>query len=162
MSLIVYAETPAQRTHQVVHVQDAAVLVWVLLWVWAGLWLHDHQDAVGSLAFWLALLVAAAPIAVVLVRYVPRRVRWVRRATAGAGLRRSAADLDLFALRALVHRPLRELAKVSPDPAAAYRSGDPALVMALANLELRALGLTTQPPAPGRAGQGASTGRKAE
>ena len=220
MRPILYAETPARRTRQLV--VDAVVLVWVLLWVRAGLWLHDlvlrlqapgrslegaggglagslgdasrrvddvplagralaapldaasgagsalaeagraQQDAVGSLALWLALLVAAAPIIAVLVRYLPERVRWVQRATAAAQLRGSAVDLDLFALRALVHRPLRELTRIGPDPAAAYRSGEPEVVAALARLELQALGLRGQPPALSRAGQGASTGRSAE
>jgi hypothetical protein len=57
------------------------------------------------------------------------------------------ADLELFALRALANRPLRELYRVTPDPAGALRAGDYA---GLAALELRSLGLRAEPPRPGR------------
>jgi hypothetical protein len=53
------------------------------------------------------------------------------------------ADLELFAIRAVANRPLRELRRVSADPAGALRAGEH---HALADLELRALGLRARPP----------------
>jgi hypothetical protein len=68
-------------------------------------------------------------------------VRFARRATAGRRLVDSAADLDLFALRALAHQPLHRLAAVSDDPARAWRDRDRDVVVRLAALELRDAGL---------------------
>ncbi len=101
-------------------------------------------EAVQTLAFWLGLTVAAVPILIMVAVYVPLRVRFIRRATAGRRFVDSAADLDLFALRAMSNQPLHRLAKISDDPARAWRDGDPAVVRALAALELRDVGL----PAP--------------
>ncbi len=97
-----------------------------------------QQDVVHQLALWLAVLVAAVPIVALLLAYLPGRWRWIREATAAARLRLDAADLGLFALRAVAGRPLRELRRVSSDPAGALAAGD---YDALAALELRALGL---------------------
>ena len=61
---------------------------------------------------------ALIPILIALAVYVPPRVRFVRRAAAGQRFLDSAADLDLFALRAMTNQPLHVLARISPDPAA--------------------------------------------
>jgi hypothetical protein len=98
-------------------------------------------DAVDSLAFWLALSVALIPILLLLVLYLPRRIRFVRRATAGQRFLDSRADLDLFALRAMTHQPLHVLARLDDDPAGAWRRGDRTVIDQLAALELRAVGL---------------------
>jgi hypothetical protein len=98
-------------------------------------------DAVHTLAFWLALATALVPILLAIAFYVPSRVRFVRRATAGRRFLDSAADLDLFALRALAHQPLHVLARVSDDPARAWRAQDPEIVRRLAALELADAGL---------------------
>lgn len=98
-------------------------------------------DAVGTLADWLGWSLALVPIALALALHVPRRVRFARRATAGRRLVDSAADLDLFALRALAHQPLHRLAAVSDDPARAWRDRDRDVVVRLAALELRDAGL---------------------
>lgn len=97
--------------------------------------------AVGSLASWLGWSLALVPIGLALAIHVPRRVRFVRGATAGRQLVDSAADLDLFALRALAHQPLHRLAAISDDPARAWRERDPRVVDRLAALELRDAGL---------------------
>ena len=76
-----------------------------------------------------------------LVLHLPARIRFARRAAAGARLVDSAADLDLFALRALAHQPLHVLARISHDPARAWREGDREVTDRLAELELRAHGL---------------------
>ncbi|HEY0776081.1 MAG TPA: hypothetical protein VGD51_18490, partial [Nocardioidaceae bacterium] len=54
----------------------------------------------------------------------------------------SSDDLDLFALRAMAHQPLHRLARISDDPAGAWRRGDPDVVRRLATLELRDSGLS--------------------
>jgi hypothetical protein len=101
-----------------------------------------QQEVVHQLALWLGVVVAAVPIAVLLVAWLPRRVAWAREAGAAARLRLDGADLQLFALRAVANRPLRELHRVTPDPAGDLRAGE---YEALADLELRALGLRAQP-----------------
>ena len=101
-----------------------------------------QQEAVHSLALWLGILIAVIPIGYVLLRWAPWRTRWVREASAAARLRIDAEDLHLFALRAIATRPLYELQKVAPDPAAALAAGD---YEGLASLELGALGLVTRP-----------------
>ncbi len=97
--------------------------------------------AVEQLADMLGLAVAGIPILVVAAFYLPSRVRFVRRATAGAKLVDAAEDLDLFALRALAHQPLHVLARITDDPAGAWRRGDTEITTRLAELELRANGL---------------------
>lgn len=94
-----------------------------------------QQDAVHTLALWLGVIIAALPILWLLARYVPRRVAWIREATAATRLPR---DHRLFALRALTRQPLTELARVSSDPVADYEAQR---YDALAALELRGLGL---------------------
>jgi len=98
-------------------------------------------EAVGTLANWLGLAVAAVPILVVAGTYLALRWRFVRAATAGRRLVDSGGDVDLFALRAMSHQPLHRLARVSADPAGAWRRGDADVVRALAELELRDVGL---------------------
>lgn len=105
--------------------------------------------AVETFADWLGLAVALVPILLAVAMYLPPRVRFVRRASAGARLVDGSADLDLFALRALAHQPLHVLARISDDPARAWREGDRVVTDRLAALELRAHGLGL--PTTGRA-----------
>lgn len=109
-------------------------------------------DAVHTLAFWLGLAVGAIPILVLLAVYLPVRWRFVREASAGQRFVDSGSDLDLFALRAMAHQPLHRLARVSDDPVRAWREGEPAVVRALAGLELGDVGLTPPLDRPGRMG----------
>jgi len=104
-------------------------------------------QAVESLAHWLGLVVALVPILLLLWNYLPPRVAFVRRATAGRRFLDSGADLDLFALRAMAHQPLHVLARLDDDPAGAWRRGDRDVVERLASLELRSVGL--RPPVAG-------------
>lgn len=97
-----------------------------------------QQDAVSTLAWWLAIVLAAIPISWALWRWLPARLRWMREATAAQAM---IDDVELFAVRALAHRSLRELATLGPAPAAAWKAGDPEATAALARLELAALGL---------------------
>ena len=98
-------------------------------------------EAVQTLAFWLGIAVALIPILIALAVYLPPRIRFVRRATAGRRFLDSAADLDLFALRAMTNQPLHVLARVSDDPAGGLRERDPDVVRRLAALELKDCGL---------------------
>jgi hypothetical protein len=97
-----------------------------------------QQQVVHQLALWLGILVAAVPVVTLLLAWLPHRVSWAREAGAASRLRLAGADLELFALRAVANRPLRQLHRVTPDPTGALRAGD---YEALADLELRALGL---------------------
>jgi hypothetical protein len=101
-----------------------------------------QQEVVHQLALWLGVAVAAVPVVALLLAWLPGRVSWAREATAASRLRLDRADLELFAIRAVANRPLRQLRRVSADPAGALRSGE---YEALADLELRALGLRGRP-----------------
>lgn len=113
----------------------------------AGLRLQEagqgQQDLVHRIAWWLGFLLALIPIALVLIRYLPGRISWIREASAAHRLRIDAADLQLFALRAITNRPLHELRRACKDPAAAFAQGDYA---PLARFELSSLGLSLQEP----------------
>jgi len=97
-----------------------------------------QQDAVGTLALLLALVVGGLPALWAVARWLPGRLRWSREATAA---RRLTGDVDLLALRAAASAPLADLARLGPDPVTRWRAGDEAAGRALAALELRRLGL---------------------
>ena len=105
----------------------------------------DLVTAVERVALVSALVAAAVPIVLVGALWLTIRLRWIREATAAARFIDSTADLDLFALRALSRQPMTVLARISDDPAGAWRRGDVAVIDALAYLELADTGLS-----PGR------------
>jgi hypothetical protein len=102
-------------------------------------------DAVSLLARFLAIALAVLGIASFAMFWVPIRIAFIRRATAARRFVDAAEDLDLFALRAMARQPLHVLARISDDPAGAWRRGDQQIITALAALELRQEGL--RPPA---------------
>jgi hypothetical protein len=102
---------------------------------------RSQQAAVHNLAIALVALVLIVPLSLVVLGWLPLRMRWIRRATLAASLRAKPSGRDLLALRALTRQPLRRLVRIHPDPASAWRDGDPAAMHSLANLELRTLGL---------------------
>ena len=104
-----------------------------------------QQEVVHQLALWLGVVVAAVPVVALLLVWLPHRVTWAREAGAAGRLRLDGADLELFAIRAVANRPLRQLHQVSPDPAGDLRTGE---YEALAELELRTLGLRARPRRP--------------
>jgi hypothetical protein len=106
---------------------------------------QEQQQAVQRLALVLALVVAVLPILAALVLWGVPRIAFVRRARAAQRFVDADADLDLFALRAMANQPMHVLARISDDPAGAWRRGDAPVIRALATLELRAVGL--RPPA---------------
>jgi hypothetical protein len=99
----------------------------------------DYGDAVGALATAAGVLVPLALLLPVLLTWLPLRLRYARRAGAAAAAR--SGSTDLLALRALARAPVRRLRTVSPDAAADWRAGDPAVTRRLAALELESLGL---------------------
>jgi hypothetical protein len=112
---------------------------------------RQQVAAVGTLADWLGFAVAVIPILLFVLFYLPPRIRFVRRATAGQRYLDAGADLDLFALRAMAHQPLHVLARIDADPAGAWRRGETTVIDELARLELRSVGL--RPPRALSSGQ---------
>lgn len=155
--MTLYADTPARRTRQILG--DVLVLLWVATWVWVGRGVFDAagsgtslrsagtsmSSTVEAVALWLGLVTALVPIVIVAGLWLWVRVRFVRRATTAQRFIDSSDDLDLFALRALASQPMTALARVSADPAGDWRRRDPAIIRALATLELNDKDL--RPPA---------------
>ncbi|KQS64389.1 hypothetical protein [Modestobacter sp. Leaf380] len=94
------------------------------------------QDAVATLALVLAVALVVVPVGWALVRWLPWRLGWARQAAATTRL-----DLELLAARAVATAPLTALAALPAGTGAAWRDRDPAATQALAELELRRLGL---------------------
>jgi hypothetical protein len=90
-------------------------------------------DTVHTLALWLGLLVALLPIAWVLARYVPGRIRWMREAAAAAAMALDGEARRLLAIRAAATAPLHLVRRAGGDDDA------------LARLELERLGLRLPP-----------------
>jgi hypothetical protein len=110
------------------------------------------QDAVGTLATVLAVVLVVLPVGWLLLRWLPSRLRYAREA--GAAARFRLQDLEMLAARALATAPLTRLAALPAGTGAAWRAGDPEAVRALAALELQRLGLRL--PEPDGAGSGAT------
>lgn len=102
-----------------------------------------QQEVVHTLALTLGWVTGGVPALGVLAMWLPRRVRFARRAAYAQRLMQGGAGLDVFAFRALARQPIAELARLPTDPAAGWRNRDPATIEALAALELRGLGLRT-------------------
>jgi hypothetical protein len=101
----------------------------------------DQVAAVERAASLLGWLVFLIPVVLLLVLWLPARIRFFLRARAAQRFLDADADLDLFALRAMTNQPLHVLARVSDDPAGGWRDRDPDVVRQLAQLELRDCGL---------------------
>lgn len=116
----------------------------------------EHQvTIIERLAAWTGWLVFLVPVTVVLLWWLPRRIRFMVRARADQRFLDSNADLSLFALRAMTSQPLHVLAKISGDPVTAWRSGDARVINRLAEVELLRSGLRLPPPgAPVPVGKG--------
>jgi hypothetical protein len=109
---------------------------------------RDQAHAVEQLAYLLAAVTIGLPVLFALLIWLPRRIRFSRRATAAQKFIDNAADLDLFALRAMANQPMHRLAKISDDPVGAWRQGDTTVIAQLADLELRSTGLKAPRPVP--------------
>jgi hypothetical protein len=115
------------------------------------------QDAVGTLATVLAVVLVVLPVGWLLLRWLPWRLNYVREAGAARRLVTGTPDLHVLAARALATAPLPRLAALPAGTGAAWQAGDPAAVRALAALELRRLGLRL--PGPDGPGSGATAPR---
>jgi hypothetical protein len=102
---------------------------------------QSAQDAVGTLAMVLAVVLVVLPVAWLLMRWLPWRLRYAREAGAARRLLAGTPDLEILAARALATAPLPRLAALPDGTGAAWRVGDPGAVRALAGLELDRLGL---------------------
>ena len=106
---------------------------------------QSYQDKVADLALLAGVLIAAAPIVIVLAIWLPRRISWVVTASAAQRLLRGGGDSgeDLFALRGLARQPLERLSRAGGSAVLmdGWRARDPDTVRALARLELDELGL---------------------
>ncbi len=100
---------------------------------------REQMEAIAAVAFGTAVAIVVLGALPVLLMWLPLRLRYARLARSAVTAR--AVDTDLLALRAITRRPVRRLLKIAPDPAAAWRRDDRAVVRALAALELRSLGL---------------------
>ncbi|WP_017581746.1 hypothetical protein [Nocardiopsis valliformis] len=113
----------------------------------------SFQESVSSLALTLPLLVAVLPLLLLAATWLPVRARWISRATSTKQLIGLApqARTRLLALRALSLASPTQLMAVHEDPAGAWQENDPDTVTELAALELRRLGLRTEPIAEQKA-----------
>lgn len=107
----------------------------------------DLVTAVERLATTLGWVTVLVPVLIVGSIWLVLRLSFVRKATAAQAFVDSVDDLDLFALRAMANQPLSRLARISDDPAGAWRRGDQDIVRSLAHLELADCGLRP-PPGP--------------
>ena len=98
-------------------------------------------ERVESLAFWSMVVLIALPVLLVLLTWLPVRLRYAREAGAIVELMRRGTHGDLLALRALTGRRVHRLARLHIDPAGAWRRADPDDIRALAELELADFGL---------------------
>ena len=101
----------------------------------------SQRETVNKIATLASISLVLGPILAVLALWLIPRVLWVVRSRRTALIAASPGGIDLLALRALTRRPMAELLQLHPDPASAWRQGDPAAVAALAALERRSMGL---------------------
>ena len=102
---------------------------------------QSAQDAVGTLATVLAVVLVVLPVGWLLMRWLPWRLRYAREAGAARRLLAGTPDLEILAARALATAPLPRLAALPPGTGTAWHTGDPAALRALAGVELSRLGL---------------------
>lgn len=101
----------------------------------------DQVTAVERVADITGLVTVAIPVLIVVVIWLPVRLRFAANARASAAFIDTAADLELFALRAIATQPMPVLARISDDPVRAWRDGDRAVINRLAEVELERAGL---------------------
>jgi hypothetical protein len=100
---------------------------------------REQMETIATVALGTEIGIIVLGALPVLLLWLPLRVRYARAARSAVAVR--SVDSDLLALRAMTRLPVRRLLRVSPDPAAAWRRDDRAVVHGLAALELRSLGL---------------------
>lgn len=102
---------------------------------------RGQQQLVESIALGAGWTIALVPLLVLALAWVWPRLRFARRAALIDRMLAAGMTADTLAARAIATQPLRRLAAVHPDPAAAWRAGDEVAVRSLAALELRRAGI---------------------
>lgn len=102
----------------------------------------QHLGAViETLARVLGSVTAAIPIGVALLAWAVVRLSYARRATRARSLARTPAGREVLALTALTTATDHQLAAISAEPADGWRTRDPSVITALANLRLTQIGI---------------------
>jgi len=102
---------------------------------------QSQQDTVLATATAIGGTIAVVPIVFILLLWLLPRLRFARQATEAKNLLSSPGGAELLALRALSTHNLGQLSEITPDAVSLWRSGDPATVARLAQLQLRSLGV---------------------
>lgn len=102
---------------------------------------RSQQELVESLATTVGWVIVVVPLLVLALVWALPRIRFARRSALVRRMLAAGLTADTLAARALAQQPLRRLARVHPDPAAAWRAADARVVRALAELELRRAGV---------------------
>lgn len=102
---------------------------------------RQQQAFVELIATTTGWLIALLPLTVLALVWLLPRIRFAVRKRRLRTMIAAGMTADTLAARAVARAPLRQLVAVHPDPAAAWRSNDPALVRALAGVELRRAGI---------------------
>jgi hypothetical protein len=102
---------------------------------------QDQVTTIERLAAGAGLLVFLLPVALVVLFWLPSRIRFARRSGALRRLGERPEDLELLALRALATQPPDRLAAISKDPVGDWRDRNWPVVVALAGLERASVGL---------------------
>ena len=105
---------------------------------------RGQQQFVELVAVGAGWAVVLFPLLVLALVWVWPRTRFVRRSATMRRLLESGMTGDTLAVRAMARAPLAELARVHPDPGAAWRAQDAEAISALAALELRRSGIRPQ------------------
>ena len=100
-----------------------------------------QQQLVETIAVGAGFAVAVVPLLLLALVWVLPRVRFARRSSRMRRLIAKGLTADTLAARAIARAPLAQLVAVHPDPGAAWRAQDPAVMRALAALELRRAGI---------------------
>lgn len=103
---------------------------------------REQAAAIDQTATWTGWLVFLIPVLIMAALWLPARIRFFLQQRAAQRFIDDAADLDLFALRAMATQPMSQLARVSPDPVREWREGNSEVIGQLAALELRRAGLS--------------------
>lgn len=84
---------------------------------------------------------AVAALLLAVIFWAAPRVSWMRAARAARAVHNDSEGLDVLALRALANAPIEQLTVTGDGLLSAWRSGDPAVIRTLAQLEMARLGL---------------------
>ncbi|MFV0406349.1 MAG: hypothetical protein ACK5LN_05945 [Propioniciclava sp.] len=98
-------------------------------------------DALVQAATWTGWLTFLVPTCLLVLIWLPRRLRFARNARALLAIAERPGSQDLLALRALATLPPTELAQLDGDPVAAWRANHQATVAALAQRALVSAGV---------------------